>query len=467
MYDKINKIELKEIDTIKLQFTTNHNNQNTIQKITSNLEEQDIFIEQFPIDNTIVLTDGTSSIARIKSNIPIESKKEIVRPKRKYDPQKVERKIYHLDIPINELTADQLLRRTKYEKRMEEGELRIKNSTQLKIPQSKSNSTIEVYGINQVGVNDESIGLLNEIPKLPKSQSVMLCKLDIPGDIYHDDNLTYTLYPGCNILDQIKSKKNNIVFINGFVTTNIFIPIEKKNSVLIKQIKKAIRHKKSKAKDFYIYAKKSKYLEFTSYKNQSSESADTTHLKVVFRTQSNYYKWINKLKEEDFIIEYGTEEEIDLKINKKPTSIIQYNKHEKFIKELKQDELELDKHYLQVAENYYNESEQEIARDNMKWSRNELRFMFSNADNLLVYNEDGTINTDTFNKLRTIIKREVSKIKMVLFKNNNKLSEFKKDYMEQPTKALNRINMYAKTIEFDEADVDTIIDNLMKNLCTF
>jgi hypothetical protein len=194
-------------------------------------------------------------------------------------------------------------------------------------------------------------------------------------------------------------------------------------------------------------------------------------------------RWMSKLKDYDFIVDYNADDEnIDKKQNKKPTSLIGYNKHEKITEK---DYDKRDAHYEKIATQYYGNDDEAIDenKDSIKWSRTEMRLKFNGTDTkqyyrdkngqliktyftpkLNVYNKDGTICVETFDRLKDIIKKKLNKLEVVIFQNKNKLNKFIKDYKEQPVKALKRIGMSGNILKVDENDVDKIINNLMSNL---
>jgi len=344
----------------------------------------------------------------------------------------------------------------------------------------KGSSTIEIYGINQIYNNQAQNELLKQM-----DISAVITKLDTPIDIYYDNNLTYVLYPRANLLEQRKNKKLNISYINGFTTTNIFIPLSKANSIIIKKIKKAFTHKSNLIKgekNFYIYSFYSNKNDYSSYKNQTDISK-STHLKVVFQEANIYFKWRKILKDNDFIVEYGSETDLDLSTNRKAVSVIHYNKHHNIQKKEEQHN-QLNQHYQVVAATYTkNEEEQDELYDTMKWNRIETRFKFQATDStteytdtngqiqtiittpkLNVYNKNGSINEATFTRLSDIIKKQMEKIEVILFQSKEKEKAFFKDYKLDPKKTLELISHFGKIITVEEREVDKLISNLRSKL---
>jgi len=419
MYDKINTIKLTTIDTAKFSM----NKKIKIKSVKSTLNEMEdkgIFLDTFiATDKNIIITNDNYSIARISQ-------------------QNQKQTLLH------------------------------------------GTSTIEVYGINQIYDNQAQNELLSSV-----DISAVITKLDIPIDTYYNHDLTYVLYPQSDLQEQRKNKQFNIAYINGFTTTNIFIPLTKANSIIIKKIKKAFTHKSNLIKgekNFYIYSLHSYNGGYNSYKNQTDISK-STHLKVVFQEANLYFKWRKILKDNDFIVEYGSETDINLSTNKKECSIVHYNKHHNILKKEEQHD-QLNQHYKIVAATHAeNDEEEDELSDTMKWNRTELRFKFQATDKtteytdtnrqlqtiittpkLNVYNEDGSINEATFTRLSDIIKQQMEKIQVILFKSKNREKAFFNDYKIDPKKTLELINMFGKIITVQESEVDKLINNLRSKL---
>jgi len=419
MYEKINTIKLETIDTAKFH-TEKKIKIKSVKSTLKDLEDKGIFLDTFiATDKNIVITNDNYSIARISH-------------------QNQKQTLLH------------------------------------------GSSTIEIYGINQIYDNHAQNELLSSV-----HQSAVITKLDTPLDIYYDHDLTYVLYPQSDLQEQRKNKQFNIAYINGFTTTNIFIPLTKANSIIIKKIKKAFTHKSNLIKgekNFYTYSLHTHNGGYSSYKNQTDISK-STHLKVVFQEGHLYFKWRKILKDNDFIVEYGSETDINLSTNKKECSIVHYNKHHNIQKKEEQHD-QLNQHYKIVAATHAeNDEEEDELSDTMKWSRIEPRFKFQATDSTIenrdkngqlqtiittpklnVYNEDGSICEATFTRLSDIIKKRMEKIQVILFKSKTKEKAFFKDYKIDPKKTLELINMFGKIITVEESEVDKLINNLRDKL---
>ena len=419
MYDKINTIKLKDIDTAKFQEQKKIKIKSTI-KALKEMEEKSIFTRAFiATDKNIIITNDNYSVARLSQ-------------------QNQKQTLLH------------------------------------------GTSTIEIYGINQIYDNHAQNELLKQIDK-----SAVITKLDIPIDTYYDHNLTYVLYPQSNLLEQRQNKQFNISYVNGFTTTNIFIPLTKENSIIIKKIKRAFTHKSNlakKEKNFFIYSRYAHKGGYHSYTNQTSVN-NSTHLKVVFQEANLYFKWRKILKDNDFIVEYGSDTDLNVSTNKKDCSIVHYNKHDNIYKKEEQHD-QLFQHYQEVAATHAkNDEEEDELSDTMKWNRTELRFKFQGTDTTTeytdtngqlqtiittqkfsVYNQDGSINQETFTRLSDIIKERVKKIEVILFKSKTKEKDFFKDYKIDPKTTLKNINMFGKIITVQECEVDKVINNLRDKL---
>ncbi len=419
MYDKINTIKLETIDTIKFH-TEKKIKIKSVQSTIKALEEKAIFLRWFrATDDNLIITNDNYSIAKLSQ-------------------QNQKQTLLH------------------------------------------GSSTIEIYGINQIYDNQAQNELLSQIHK-----SAVITKLDIPIDTYHDHALTYVLYPQSNLLEQRKNKQFNISYVNGFTTTNLFIPLIKANSIIIKKIKKAFTHKNNLIKgekNFYIYSLRTHKGGYNSHKNQT-DIQGASHLKVVFQEENLYFKWRRILKENDFIVEYGSETDLNLSTNKKAVSIVHYNKHENIYKKEEQHD-QLNQHYQVVAATHAkNEDEEDDLYDTMKWNRTELRFKFQATDKtssytdtngqqhtiittpkLNVYNEDGSINEATFTRLSDIIKKQMEKIQVILFKSKRREKDFFKDYKIDPKTTLKNIDMFGKIITVQECEVDKLINNIRDKL---
>ena len=419
MYEKINTIKLETIDTAKFH-TEKKIKIKSVKTRLNELEDKGIFLRWFPTtDKNIIIKNDNYSIARLSQQ----------------------------------------------------------NQKQTLL---KGSSTIEIYGINQIYDNHAQNELLNSV-----DISAVITKLDTPLDIYYDHDLTYVLYPQSDLQEQRKNKQFNISYINGFTTTNLFIPLIKANSIIIKKIKKAFTHKSNLIKgekNFYIYSLHSYNGGYTSYKNQTDINK-STHLKVVFQEANLYFKWRKILKDNEFIVEYGSESDLDISTNKKECSIVHYNKHHNIRKKEKQHD-QLNQHYKIVAATYTeSEEEQDELYDTMKWSRIEPRFKFQSIDStrdhtdkngqqhtiittpkLNVYNEDDSICEATFTRLSDIIKKQMEKIQVILFKSKTKEKAFFKDYKIDPKTTLHNIHMFGKIITVQESEVDKIIEQLKNKL---
>ena len=419
MYEKIDTIKLETIDTAKFSI----NKKITIKSVKEKLNEMEdkgIYLDTFrATDKNIIITNDNYSVARISHQ----------------------------------------------------------NQKQTLL---SGTSTIEIYGINQIYKNEAQNELFHLL-----DQSAVITKLDIPIDTYYDHNLTYVLYPQSNLLEQRKNKQFHIAYINGFTTTNIFIPLSKANSIIIKKIKKSFTYKSNLGqgeKNFYTYSCRTTYGGYTSYKNQTDIN-NSTHLKVVFQEANLYFKWRKTLKDNDFIVEYGSESDLDLSTNRKAVSVIHYNKHENIQKKEEQHD-QLNQHYREVAATYTeSEEEQDRLYDTMKWNRTELRFKFQATDStndhtdknrqiqtiittpkLNVYNEDGSICEATFTRLSDIIKKRMEKIEVILFQSKIKEKAFFQDYKIDPKKTLELINYFGKIITVEESEVEKLISDLRSKL---
>ena len=339
-----------------------------------------------------------------------------------------------------------------------------------------STSTIEIYGINQIYSNEAQTELIKHVNK-----SAVITKLDLPIDTHHPHHLTYVLMPQSNILEQRKDKSNQISYINGFTTTNLLIEIKKENSIIIKMLKRAFTNKsklKKGQKNFYIetiYSDKGGYDTYTN----TDDTSKATHLKIVFQEHQVFRRWLSKLKKNDFIVQYNSEDNLNLKANQKDYSIINYNKHQNIRTIEKHDDL-LDEHYSKIIESITDDDEEhDELIDSIQWSRTELRFKFPSTDTtttntyangqqhtiitkpkLSVFNPDGSLNERTFQTLSDTIKKRMEKIQIILFKSKEREKAFFKDYKIDPKKTIQFISNFGKIIRVEEQEVDKLIENL-------
>jgi len=341
-----------------------------------------------------------------------------------------------------------------------------------------STSTLEIYGINQIYTNEPQTELIKHIDK-----SAVITKLDLPIDTHHPHHLTYVLMPQSNLIKQRQDKANQISYINGFTTTNLLIPISKENSIIIKMLKKSFTHKsklKKGQKNFYtdtIYSDKGGYDTYTN----TDDTSKATHLKIVFQEHQVFRKWLSKLKKNDFVIQYNSDDNLNLnlKANRKDYSIINYNKHQNIRDIEKHDDL-LDEYYSKIIESITDDDEEhDELIDTIRWSRAELRFKFPSTDTttnytdtngqqhtimtkakLSVFNPDGSLNEATFQTLSDTIKKRMEKIQIILFKSKEREKAFFKDYKIDQKKTIQLINNFGKIITIEEREVDKLIENL-------
>jgi len=338
--------------------------------------------------------------------------------------------------------------------------------------------TIEIFGLNQAhssnifNLPNEHKMILEFIPKLYSPLEDLypprIIKIDMAFDIFYSYNKTLILYN--SIYNNInKQKKDNISFINGFGTITLTIPIDD-NKLISKILSNNDLKKKKSTKDSYIkYVEEIKGYMTVNYKNyRICKKNNATHLQLILKDKDIYYKYYNLISNSGTKIDYkeiDSDLDVSIKKNRRKVSIITYNKtYKDSLNEVYYDNY-VDIYYKNISEIYSNNNnEYDEIYDNLNHTRTELRFYYSNSDNLDIFDNEKNLLQNTFQIIINDIKKQANKLNISIFDTHSDIKRYisdnKKINSKRKIQKSIKIKGYGKSLDSSIKDIESSLDSI-------